>query len=603
MQLQLLDWAVIILYCGVVLVTGLLCSSKAGLNKENFFVAGRKLHWFVAGTSMAATFFASDTPLVVSGLVRKGGIYENWIWWTLILSGMFTVFFFSGLWRRSNMLTDIQFIEFRYSGVAAKYLRLGRVVFNLFGMCVTIAWTTVAIYKLFSVLFNIPDILTFTLGNISYHLSAKMFLITIQVFVVLVYTVFSGLWGVVITDMIQFIIAIAGAIVLAVISLYHAGGPTEMVRLALESSGATKAHISFFPRFSDAANITVFTFGVYVTLQWWHNAAGSNIVVQRLLACKNEKNAALSSLWGFFIIVVVRSWPWIIVGVASLIYFPLQQGEDHELVYSKMMVRFLPVGLRGLMVASFLAAFMSTVDSILNLASSYLVNDVYIPYICKKPKSEKHYIFISRLAIVLVLILSIVAATKIDSITLAWKYLAEVMAGTSFIIIIRWFWWRVNAWSEISAIVTSFLIANICRFIPVINTDEYFAVRFSANLLISTVIWIIVTLVTKPVCQNKLEEFFNQVQPGGWWKPLRQKQGPTRMNLRNCWTGWALSVISLYAALFGVGHLCLGAYTKGVVLLIVFIIFGRFALQKMKMILQQNQVYKPFLEKTNTTLH
>jgi SSS family solute:Na+ symporter len=270
-----------------------------------------------------------------------------------------------------------------------------------------------------------------------------------------------------------------------------------------------------------------------------------------------------------------------------LIYFPLQKGEDPELVYPKMMAKLLPVGFKGLMTASFLAVFMSTVNSMLNLGASYLINDIYIPFICKTSKSERHYVLASRIAVVFVLIIAIVFSLFMNSITMAWKYLAEIVGGASFVLIMRWFWWRINAWSEISAMAASFLIANLFRFIPGFGADEYFGVRFGVNIIVSTMIWITVTLLTRPAGYEHLKDFYIKIQPEGWWKPFKNiRRSRELIRFKDRWIGWIWSVISLYSGLFGIGCLCFGNYLKGILLLILFLIFGQLAFNKMRLILK-----------------
>jgi len=565
-HLNIVDWIIILGYCAVSVLFGLWFARK-NKSREDYFVAGRKLHWFVAGTSIVATYLAVDTPLAVSGFIRKGGIYENWFWWTAAFSGMFTVFFFARLWNRAGVLTDVEFIEFRYTGKAAVVLRLFNAFLRVFGLCICCGWVILAVGKIVSACFNLPQ--TVMLG--SFHINTNVVIYAILLVVTLSYTLFAGLWGVVMTDVLHFFAAMFGFIILAILVVVHNDGPAQMVKNVLNSPGVSPGVLDFFPNFKTAGTMAVFTFFVYVGLLWWWSASGVGIVTQRMLACRDGRHAGLAVIWGFFCVVVVRTWPWVIVGLASLIYFPIIKGEDPELAFPKMMVKFLPGGLAGIVFAAFIAAFLSTIAANLNMAASYLMNDFYVRFVKPQSKGKGDYMMASRIATVIVLLLAIFITWQMSSIASAWKYLAEIYAGTGFVMLMRWFWWRINAWTEISAMASSFILANVLKLVPVLSTDNMFAVRYVIIIVISTAICLIVTLFTRPVESAHLEKFYKRVMPGGWWGPFGKNENVSDSSTASsCWTGWVISVITIYLGLFGSGYLCLAKYKMATVCLILF---------------------------------
>ncbi|OHB53862.1 MAG: hypothetical protein A2Y10_00335 [Planctomycetes bacterium GWF2_41_51] len=570
MHLNALDWIIILGYCLISVLFGLWFSRRSK-NREDYFVAGRKLNWFVAGTSIVATYLAVDTPLAVSGFIRRGGIYENWFWWTAAFSGMFTVFFFARLWNRAKILTDVEFIEFRYDGKAAATLRLCNAFLRVFGLCVCCGWVILAVGKIVSACFNLPQTVLIGFGAFSFNINTNAVIYAFLLILTLSYTMFAGLWGVVMTDVLHFFTAMLGFVILAVIVVIKNNGPAQLVENIINSPGVSPAVFDFFPNFKTAGSLTIFTFFVYIGLLWWTSAAGVGIVTQRMLACKDGRQAGLAVIWGFFCVVVVRSWPWIIVGLASLIYFPIIQGEDPELAFPKMMVKFLPGGMAGIVMAAFVAAFLSTIAANLNLAASYLMNDFYVRIIKPQSKGKGDYIMASRVATVIVLLLAIFITWQMSSIASAWKYFAEIYAGTGFVMLFRWFWWRVNAWSEISAMASSFILANTLKFIPLLSPDSMFPVRYVIIITVSTIIWLIVTLLTRPVSSSHLEKFYQRVMPGGWWGKFGSSKNVTKsFKAASCWTGWIVSVITIYLGLFGTGYLCLAKYKMAAICLALF---------------------------------
>jgi len=559
--LALIDWLIILVYFVLSLAIGLYYTKRATGSLTEYFVAGRTLSWWLAGTSIVATSFAADTPLAIAGIVRTRGIQGNWYWWSGLMGGMLCVFFYARLWRRARILTDVEFVELRYGGKAASLLRLFHALYRstLFN-CVTMGWVILAMTKI------VHELLGWD----------KAFSVGILVFVTLIYTLLSGLWGAVVTDFFQFIWAMLGCIILAAIVVIKTGGPAA---LAIKSVAAAKALagtqtlsrvvapsqlLGFVPS-TGATQLAVFSFFVFIFFQWLGGGEGGGFLAQRLFSTKNEKHSMLAVLWYNFAHYAVRPWPWIIVGLGSLIYFP--NIADPESSYPKMMVMFLPVGLRGFLVAAFLAAFMSTITTHLNWGASYLVNDVYKRFV-KKDAPERHYVFISQAATVLMAVLAGLTAWGMKSIYEAWLFIQLLMVGTSLVVLLRWYWWRVNAWSEISAMISSLAISLTLEKSPYfrsIQGPDYYAVRLIITLGLCTVIWLAVTFLTKPVEPKQLEEFFRHVRPGGFWGPIARKC----KDVQKLHLGWPeianffLGTICIYASLFSIGWLVMGRYRLG----------------------------------------
>jgi SSS family solute:Na+ symporter len=572
MQLHSVDWAFIVGYLVLAFLIGLWFSKRASRDMGQFFIAGRSLPWWLAGTSIVATTFAVDTPLAVAGFVRSGGIYQNWFWWSVLMGGMLMVFFYARLWRRAEILTDVEFIELRYSGRPASLLRGFMALYRgVLYNCVVMGWVMVAMSKLCDVLLGWPK-------------ETSLLVLTL---IALFYTVLSGFWGVVMTDIVQFVIAMFGSLCLAGIVLWQMGGPAEMVEQVRQSVDFEPGMLRFVPTWSEVGTMAMFTFAVQVTIQWWDKGQGDGYIVQRLFAARSEKDSMLAALWFNFAHYVIRPWPWIIVGVASLAFFsegdliPVgKEAPDYELAYPMMIAKFLPIGLKGLMVASLVAAFMSTMDTQLNWGASYLVNDLYKRFV-KREAPERHYVFASRLSVVVLALLGAAAALQFESVQFAWKYLVTLTAGASFVVLLRWFWWRINPWSEISALATSFVIANAGVLLKplyslgILNetaldsaawfySGEAYAVRLLVIIAVSTIVWLLVTFLTPPSNIEQLSAFYRRVRPGGWWGPVAERNPdvvPDRA--RRGWPGWACGVASVYCGLFGVGWLCLGRYGLG----------------------------------------
>ncbi len=561
--LSFIDWLIILFYFVLSLAVGLYYTKRATGSLTEYFVAGRTLSWWLAGTSIVATSFAADTPLAIAGIVRTRGIQGNWYWWSGLMGGMLCVFFYARLWRRARILTDVEFVELRYGGKAASGLRLFHALYRstLFNT-VTMGWVILAMAKI------VHELLGWD----------KAFSVSVLVVMTLVYTLLSGIWGAVVTDFFQFIWAMTGCIVLAILVVIKTGGPAELVIKAIESARAlqgtetlskviTPDQLTGFVPSPGATNLAIFSFFVFIFFQWLGGGEGGGFLAQRLFSTKNEKHSMLAVLWYNFAHYAVRPWPWIIVGLGSLIYFP--NIADPESSYPKMMVMFLPVGWRGFLVAGFLAAFMSTITTHLNWGASYLVNDFYKRFI-RKDASERHYVFVSQLATFLMAVLAGFTAWRMKSIYEAWLFIQLLMVGTSLVVLLRWYWWRINVWSELSAMISSLVISLTLEKSPAfksIQGPDFYAVRLVITLAICTVIWILVTLLTKPVEEKQLEDFFRHVRPGGMWGPIAKKCSDVKKlhlgfpEVANFFLG----TICIYSSLFSIGWLMMGQIQRGLI--------------------------------------
>ncbi|MCS7223284.1 MAG: Na+:solute symporter [Armatimonadetes bacterium] len=549
-QMTVLDYGIVVAYLVVAIAIGIWMSRRASRSIRDYFAAGSQLPWWLAGTSMVATTFASDTPLAVTGLVRERGIFANWFWWNAALANLLGAFFFATLWRRSGVLTDLEFIGLRYGGAPATALRVFRVLFSsLIVNSIVMGWVIRAMVKIIETTFGWDPHIT----------------LAVLISIAFCYTVTAGLWGVILTDLLQFAMAMAGAIWLAVSALQAVGGATQLVEgLSLEG---LSSRMNLVP--SPQQSEDWFAFLVFLLVQWWAvgRPDGEGYIAQRVLASRGERDAALSFLWFSFAHYVLRPWWWILVALASLVLIPqLPEGFTQEQAYPAMMSRLLPTGVLGLMIASLLAAFMSTIDTHINWAASYLVNDLYRPYF-KRNAPTSHYVLVGRLATVLVLALGVGCSLVTEKISAAWMLLSGLNAGIGLVSILRWFWWRINAWSEIAA-MTAALLVNILVFLfaalgwepfPYLATDQGFAARLLIIVPVTQVAWILVTWKTPPEPLETLVAFYRKVRPPGWWASVAEKAGLTAPRWNWEWVyGWVGGLLSLYGALFLVGGLWFG---------------------------------------------
>lgn len=769
-DLKIIDWAIIGAFFITTLLIGLAFSKKGTGSLTEYFVAGRKMNWFVAGTSIVATSFAADTPLVISGWMRTVGLERNWFWWGAIMGMMLCAFFFARLWRRANVLTDIEFNELRYHGTPAAGLRMFHATYrSIIANTLVMGWVTLAMAKIMDVTLDIPTLVfvegswlpqaiskgveissVISLDSIAHWsligeaiIPAKATGIIICLLVATLYTVFAGLWGVMATDLFQFFFAMLGAIVLMFIALAQMGAPglqvsdpqtmvvnakkmvkegkvintqlyprylvkdeevkalkidnketlatlfipassatdtssvkkwadpslshkrlikqldnlaipqdkhTDIITLWENSFTVSKAHFLNFAELEKilAANILVqaysengkehdyyrftdislsqndleqklnrigvedkseifaawrrdrvivpfkitnflppfdlkgggllaiWTLVVFLGLQWWAAGAGDGFLAQRLFSCKNEKHSMMAMLWFNFTHFALRPWPWIVVGVASLFLIPdvtaYGKHYDAEHAYVIMLMKYMPDGLKGLMVASLMAAYMSTISTHVNFGASYVVNDLYKRFINPNCGGKK-IIRVSQMVSLFLAVLAGIYAYYSNSIATGWLIFFELMSGSGLVILARWYWWRINVWSEISAMTASLSMYALLNWTSLFHIlfefvglsgyflDEY-AVRFSINLLCSTTIWITVTMLTPSENEEHLIRFYKRIRPSGLWKPIREKaqiKNVIRVG-RFEWMAWILGVTGLFSLIFAIGKVCFGFY-------------------------------------------
>lgn len=558
--MALLDWIIIIGYLAFTLIVGLVFTKKAGANIREFFLSGSSLPWWLAGTSIAATCFAVDTPLAVTGLVAEHGIAGNWFWWSAALTGITVTFLYSKLWRRTGVLTDAEFIELRYSGKWAAFLRAFKgFYFGIIINCFTMAWVIKAMIKLSGVLFGIDEI------------TSTVIFVGLATF----YTVLSGFWGIVVTDLVQFIIAMFGAYALTFFALDKVNG-VEGLKHSLEGIYGNLDILSFFPSFEEGSFMPTSIFLVYIGMLWWANkySDGGGIIIQRILSCKDEKQSLFAVLWFNFVNYVVRCWPWVLTALVALVLYP--GLKDPELGYVMVIKDVMPAGFLGIMITTMIAAFMSTIDTHLNWGASYLLNDIYKRFI-NKNASEAHYVGVSRFLIIALVVLTSIFAWKITSIVAVWKFILAFGSGAGLVFLLRWFWWRINALSEISAMVTSAIVSSILYiYCGAHNIKLTIDVSLPIIIGISTAVWVIVTFMSKPTKDEKLLSFYQKVRPsGGNWKPIEEKYKdviatlPKDNFLSKGLRGWIMGILFVYCLMFGIGYVIFGSTILGISLIVI----------------------------------
>ncbi len=572
MTLAWFDWLIVVGYFALSLGVGLTFTRRAGRSTENYFLAGRSVPWWLAGISIVATTFSSDTPLLVTGITARGGIAGNWIWWAFVLSGMLTVFFFARLWKRSGVMTDVEFVAIRYSGRPAHFLRIFRSVYlglpinAIIGGAVTL---------------GMVKILKITLGIDEWSAVLVCFGVTA------LYSTLGGFMGVLWTDFFQFLLAMAGSVALSYFAVHSVGGLTGLHSGLVRTYGdAAPSLLTFFPT-HEGAYLPLVTLAVFLAVQWWAavypgaEPGGGGYVAQRMFASKDEKSSLLAVLLFNILHYTIRPWPWILTALASMVYYAgnATVQADPESGYVRMMADVLPPGWRGLLLAAMLAAYMSTVSTQLNWGASYIVNDLYRPYL-KPGQSEKHYVAVSRIASVVIMILSALVALRLGRVTRALDILLSIGAGTGLVFILRWYWWRVNAWSEISAMLAATATSLYLQFgvgpaaFGLSSSGQDAQRFFSYSILITTavvtVVWLSATFLTAPTETEKLVAFYRHTRPSrrGWgpiaalapdvkidaagWVPLRQ---------------WVLGCLTVYLSLFGIGDVLLGSSARGALLI------------------------------------
>ena len=572
MALSLLDWLVIGAFFLIVLGIGLAASKTAGKSSLEYFLAGKSMPWWLLGVSMVATTFSADTPNLVTGFVREGGVAKNWAWWSFLITGMVTVFIYARLWRRSGILTDLEFYELRYGGKAASFLRGFRALYlGIFFNCLIMGSVTLAAIKISSILFGMEPIYTVLIASV----------------VVAAYSALGGIKGVIWTDFFQFGIALLGAVYAAYVAVTQpeVGGLSGLL-----SHESIQGKLDIIPDFSNTS-LVVSMFIIPLAVQWWSvwypgaEPGGGGYIAQRMLASKNEQHAVGATLFFNFAHYALRPWPWILVALASIVLFPdldsiqrafpnvSEQYLGDDIAYPVMLTLLSP-GWLGLVVASLIAAYMSTISTHLNWGSSYVVNDFYQRFV-KPDASEKELVLIGRLSTVgLMIIAGVLALTILENATQAFNILLLSGAGTGAIFLFRWFWWRINAVTEIVGMI----VATINAVVLVLGlSDEMLANSyldaFTMRLLIATgitsTVWILTTLLTKPEDEEKLASFVSRVKPGIGWNRF-ENRGASNLgyHLLSVFVG----TIGIYSALFAIGNLLYGN------LLFAFVMFLAFAL-------------------------
>ena len=571
MRLTTLDWIIIAVSIVVSFIPAIVLARRAGSSTAEFFTSGRAAPWWLIGVSMVATTFSTDTPNLVTNIVRTTGVAGNWVWWAFLLTGMATVFFYARLWRRSGVLTDLEFYELRYSGRAATFVRGFRALYlGLFFNCVIMATVNLAAAKIANVLLGWPmpkTLLICAVLNIAFAAT-------------------SGLWGVLVTDFLQFGIAMTGSVAAAVYAVKQpqVGG---LAQLFARTDVKTLAFLPDFGNWSNALAVMI----IPLTIQWWSvwypgaEPGGGSYIAQRMLAAKSEKDALGGTLLFNFAHYALRPWPWVIVGLASMLVFPTLDDIHrafpyldasligHDMAYPAMLT-FLPAGLLGLMVAGLLAAYVSTISTHLNWGTSYIVHDFYRRFI-KTGAEERHYILVGRLVTGGLMVVAAALTFVLTTAQASFNLLLSVGAGTGLIYLLRWYWWRINAWSEIAAMVSSFLVA-VGFFVAGRNGSE---IPASTSLLVTvattTIVWVAATFLTAPTDRKTLIDFYRLVRPpGSGWNAVRAESGVVSSpdSIARALLGWVLGWLAVYSALFGTGSYLYGRTTQGIACTVVFVV-------------------------------
>lgn len=546
-----LDWLVIVVYFVLAAAIGLAMAKRAGRSLADYFLSGRALPWWLAGTSMVATTFAADTPLAVTELVARHGVAGNWLWWNMVMSGILTVFFYARLWRRAGVLTDVEFTEIRYAGKPAAFLRAFRAAYLALPInLIIMGWVNLAMADIIGVTLEIPQAWALVF---CFVLAAS-------------YSTVAGLWGVVLTDFFQFALAMAGAIVLAGVAVHAVGGIAGLEQGLTGVYGSRETALAFFPR-PGVTWMPVITLVVYLSVNWWAawypgaEPGGGGYIAQRIFSSKSERDGVLATLWFNVAHYAVRPWPWILTALATTVLYPGLANPREG--YIRAVIDLLPPGLTGVLLASFAAAYMSTISTQLNWGASYLTRDLYQRFFAPDAE-EKRLVRASRIATLALMLASLLVTYLLGSIEGAWRFLLAIGAGTGLVFLLRWYWWRVNAWSEISAMAASLVVSLVLWFGVGLDPDDpaQWAWIMLATAGVSTATWLIVTYRTRPEPDETLVAFYRRVRPGGrGWARIAQMAGFAREPMAGGalnWTNWVAGVVSVYATLFGVGRLIFG---------------------------------------------
>jgi len=544
MTLTLVDWLVIAAYFALNLGIGVYYARRASGSTSEFFLSGRNVPWWLAGTSMVATTFAADTPLVVTGMVARYGIAGNWLWWNMAASGMLTVFVYARLWRRAGVMTDVEFAELRYSGKPAAFLRGFRALYLGIPInCIIIGWVNLAMMKILQV----------TLGL---DASAALWVLIAMLVFTAFYTTLAGLWGVLVTDLVQFVLKMGMVIALAYFAVRAVGGLDAL-------KAKVPDRLDFFPS-ADAPWMPAITLFVYLGVNWWASwypgsePGGGGYVAQRIFSARTERDGLFATLWFNIAHYAVRPWPWILTALASLVLYPTLVDKESGYVRTLMDPNVFPPALRGVMLAAFAAAYMSTIGTQLNWGASYVVNDCYRRFL-RRGGAEREYVLVSQAVTVGLMLTSIYVTLHLSSIEQAWKLLIVTGAGTGTVLLLRWFWRRINAWSEVSAMVIAAVVSLFLQLAWKWDGDRPrdFAYLMIVTVTLTTIGWVAVTLLTPPEPEATLQQFYARVHPGG----------VSLVQLRGEIVNAALGCVLVYAALFGVGQILLRSATVGMLLL------------------------------------
>ena len=578
MKLVTIDWLIIAAYFALSLLIGLYYAKRAGRSTEEYFLSDRSMPWWLAGTSMVATTFAADTPLAVTEMVARNGVAGNWLWWSMLASGMLTVFFFARLWRRARVMTDVEFVELRYSGKPAAFLRGFRALYLGFPInLIIMGWVNLGMAK----------VLSGTLGLAKWQALALCLGITF------LYSILSGFWGVVVTDAVQFVIAMAGSIALAFFAVAAVGGLDNLkTRLAsVTPVGSTQPFgpggaVALLPDGSAVWMLPLLTLAVYLCVNWWASwypgaePGGGGYIAQRIFSAKNERHGLLATLWFNVAHYALRPWPWILTALASLILYPGLVDKESGYIKTLLDPNVFPTYLRGFMLAAFAAAYMSTIGTQLNWGASYVINDFYRRFV-NRTATDRHYVIASQIVTVLLMIASLVVTFYMESIGGAWKLLLVTGAGTGTVLLLRWFWWRINAWSEVSAMITAAIVSIFLQKSLHWDSDNPrdFAYIMLVTVGFTTLVWVVVTLMTSPEPAEKLIAFYRRVRPEGpGWTDIAHEAGLAeshaqgRLSLQ--FVNWILGVALIYGSLFGIGKLIFKEWGTGLLYLLVAIVAG-----------------------------
>jgi len=576
MVLGVVDWIIVAVFLGITLYIGLRFKDQAGSSLTDFFLAGRNLPWYIAGISMVATTFAADTPLWVAEVIHKNGISGNWLWWNMLIGGMLTTFFFAKMWRKSGVITELEFLELRYSGKAAQLFRKFKAVYlGVFFNCIIIGWVNAAMIKILMIFLNIDYSIAFL------YIGVLMVMIAI-------YSTLSGLLGVAITDALQFVLAMAGCIILAIFMLHseQVGGVAGLKEKLPEW------RFNFFPTIGEH-NSTVGTFGLtigaffsFVAVQWWaswypgNEPGGGGYISQRMMSTKNEKHAVFATLFFQIAHYALRPWPWIVVGLCALVVYPELSATEAGNGFVMAMKDFMPSGLKGLLFTAFLGAYMSTISTQLNWGASYLTNDLYKKQLEENQKEivQEKMVKAGRIFTVIIMLIALIITSFIDTIDGAARFLIASSAGLGAVLILRWYWSRINIWSEISATIAPIAGYCISKFIiaPTFENESGNVFIQNEGILLftasfTTFVWVIITFITPREDEETLKNFYLKVEPDGAWNNVRSKlELPQKKSqipsLIICW----ISSISLtYSTLFLIGKLVFQDYYNALINLII----------------------------------